>query len=231
MTESRFSELVNLFFDQEISSVELAELEAVLQSSPVRRGEFEARRKLQRAMIYAMLSPEERARLEGVQAEKVAVRAARPKLVKAGLVAIGLAAGVVVGISLNAAYLVHQSETLPGNTVASFEETLSDILVARYERLERLQSEDTQVASIAAQLRLLGLRPELAGGTVELRAVDVAALASVRAARQREIQRLRSAPSEYRLVQPEIFESRELRTGSANDRFTSGFEASLVGFK
>ena len=54
MTEAKFTELVNLYLDKEISENGLAELKVELAASAVRKAEFRERCRLHQAMRLAL---------------------------------------------------------------------------------------------------------------------------------------------------------------------------------
>lgn len=185
MTESRFSDLVNLYLDEELSSQERMELEQVLLKSPERRKEFDARLRLHAAMRQAFLSPQERA-LERMAKEPIQ----RRKLFKWALFPIGMAASVLVGFLLAANMIVKSSDSVSDAFLSDFgvSESSQDHLIGDY-----FPPQSESSSSVAAHLRLLGLRPGMVEETSSLSAVDMVAYREAQQARLKLINSLRPA--------------------------------------
>lgn len=188
MTENRFSELVNLYLDGELGAEERAELDFALKNSPECRKEFNARLKLHQAMRQALLSPEERA-LEQM-ALVSAARRMRSRLIKVASVPAAMAASLVLGFVLGAAFLIHEFESAPNELYtnhSSFDEIGENGLRHTFTTHKRHHGSNE---TLAAHMRLLGLRPELTSDAPALQKVDMAAHAQAQAMRLEAIERM-----------------------------------------
>lgn len=227
MSDYRFRELINLFLDEEMSVEERQELDGLLRIDPARRLEFESRCRLHRAMRLALLSPSQRASTERAVIDISTQHSRRMKL---GLLGAGMAASFVFGVLLTFLFAVQQSQKA---VETSFVEAESESFEWKARRLALSEvsrsAEDT--GSVAAHLRLLGLRPGMQEATPQLREVDLVAQAESRAARMEQIERL----SQERLPsntfsQPVIFSGAAQGVGAAY-RLPDGFDVSLASFK
>lgn len=227
MSEERFRELVNLHLDGEISKDEKAELQNELQSNHMRRQDFEARCRLQRAMRFALLTPDERLELEA-SARRMKVSSRRCYM-KASLLTFGLAASVVVSAGGFIAYCLLQTEQYTDGHV--FSHALSDdemdLRLAGLSGEVTAKSKDVR-CSVVAQLRLLGLTPGMIDDEPRLRSVDLAAQAEARQARMREIERLNEPSTYMAMPQPVLFNQGSARSSNS---MATGFDVSLVSYK
>jgi hypothetical protein len=277
MSGERFSELVSLYLDGEISEAQQAELWAVLAADARRNRDFRERCRLHEA-TRMILSPEASVGLkdlpDGGQLYNEAVQVARASLVKAGrfsaggarreagalmlfwrytCVGLGAAAAcVLLGLAL--AYPVIEQmerETIDGGwAAAEFEggervqaeaagesvDSLEDPVLAalgasevrRFANIRERRASHHR-ASLAAQLRLMGLRPELTPEEKQLRAVDLAESRTPErtrddAARLRQVQQLSPIP-EYR-----IFRAGQGRDDLPKQWGAGAFQSSLVAY-
>lgn len=219
MTDEKFTELVNLFLDEEISPQELRELERELASSPERKAHFTERLCLHRATQMA-LAPQRQ-------------RPARPTRERWWL-ASGLAAGMVLGLMM----WVPAQFGLPGDPegvaaeiagIATEEDPLASLGRREVERFlvaqQRLHQER---ASLVAQMRLMGLRPELTPVDKQLRpiqpgAIEPRTVGLSQAERLLQLQELRAIP-EPRLLRVEA-------SSPGNDTGERGFESAGFEFR
>lgn len=273
MTEERFTELVNLYLDKEISERGLRELRAELSSNAERKAEFRERCQLHQAMRLALdpkvggkgrrrrLSSSEKGARPATRVtheasrgkrrgEKRSGRSSRAHLTRPGdseaektvefqrwVLGTGLAASFALGFVLLAPMM---RDVAPTGDLLSFgggeieqpkqEDPLDSVGRSEIRRFANVQEQRSmnQRASIAAELRLLGLRPEVTPRDKELHQIDLAAVQIQDTERDpvrllQDIQAIESMPAP-RILRLE-FESDEPVT-----RWPSGFESSLASF-
>jgi hypothetical protein len=144
-----------------------------------------------------------------------------------------MAACFVIGVLLTFTFAVQQSQKL---SETSFVESDTEALDLKTRRLSNSESigasrGDEESGSVAAHLRLLGLRPGMSETTPELRDVDMVAQAELKAARMQQIESLyRDRMSTLALPAAVIF-SEPSRNMPASQRFPAGFDVSLASFK
>jgi len=269
MTEEKFTELVNLYLDKEISESGLAELKAELASDAKRKAEFQERCRLHQAMRLA-LNPRagqgrraskragtSKSRCSGAgsgtrdQAVRRGTRLASRRPVStrihpeaAGQVLLprwilgsGLAACLVLGFVLLSPVFrdttsVASQPALKGVDADELvaEDPLDQIGRAELRRFALIQEQRAanRRASLAAQLRLMGLRPELTPEAKHLRSVDLAATQPLplrsNASLLDEVQKMRPMP-EPQILRAESF------GGEPASRWPGGFQSSLANFK
>lgn len=223
MKESKFTELVNLYLDQEISSVEIELLREELAVCPARKAELESRYRLHQAMRIAV-APEAAKEAElRVLTVKKASQASR---LTAWLLSFGIAACVCAAFVLFRPVIREASSVAPG-------EELTEILQSDMKRFAATQGAgESRRGSLASQLRLMGLTPALSPLKPQLSTVDVEALLQREARRQREIDRINqyqaySAMPEQRLFEPSPHAARELQSPQ---RQPAVFQSSLASF-
>lgn len=238
MTDETFTELVNLYLDKEISEKDLRRLKAELSADARRRRLFVERSRLHTAMQLA-LNPQAGAAMEGV--------APKPSSVVAfdWFMGTGLAAALVLGVVFLTSSVWDRVPSPPfGNEakVSSFaepdflEQALSewngDAELKRYASRQQ-QGLANERASFAAQLRLMGLRPELTPQDKVLRAVDLAALETEPTRSQAELlsalQR-NSVMPEARILRYDAEMGSNAENGSP-ETYGSGFQSSLISFR
>jgi len=223
MKESKFTELVSLCFDREISSVEIELLREEIAVCPTRKAEFESRYRLHQAMRLAV-APEalEVAEFRALAAKKTS----QVSRLTAWLIGFGIAACV------SATFVLLRPTIRESSSVASAEE-LTEMLQSDMNRFAATQGTvGLRRGSLASQLRLMGLTPELAPLERQLSSVDVEALLQSETRRQREIDRINlyqtySAIPEQRLFEPLPSSTRERQP---QQRLPAGFQSSLASF-
>lgn len=223
MNDARFTELVNLYFDQEITSGELELLREALADSPTRKCEFEARYRLHQAMQMAV-APQ--AREFDQFRELVAKKTTRASRLTVWVLGSGVAACVTFGVVLLRPVLQEPS------SVASTEE-LTDVDRSDMARFAATQARtELRRGSLASELRLMGLTPEMAPAERELSGVDVEALRQREARRLDEIDRINQYKAYSAMPEPQLFESLEQNPAreSQAQRWPTGFKASLANF-
>ena len=223
MKESKFTELVNLYFDQEISSVEIELLREELAVCPARKAEFESRYRLHQAMRIAVAP-------EALEVAEFRVLAAKKTSQASRLTAWVLGFGIATCVT--AAFVLLRPVIREASSVASVGE-LTEMLQSDMKRFAATQgAAGSRRGSLASQLRLMGLTPGLAPLEPQLSSVDVEALLQRETRRQREIDRINqyqaySAIPEQRLFQPLPQAARELQP---QQRWPAGFQSSLASF-
>ena len=223
MKESKFTELVNLYFDQEISSVEIELLREELAVCPARKAEFESRYRLHQAMRIAVAP-------EALEVAEFRVLAAKKTSQASRLTAWLLGFGIAT--CMTTAFVLLRPVIREASSVASVGE-LTEMLQSDMKRFAATQdTAGSRRGSLASQLRLMGLTPGLAPLEPQLSSVDVEALLQRETRRQREIDRINqyqaySAIPEQRLFQPLPQAARELQP---QQRWPAGFQSSLASF-
>jgi len=223
MKESKFTELVNLYFDQEISSVEIELLREELAVCPARKAEFESRYRLHQAMRIAVAP-------EALEVAEFRLLAAKKTSQASRLTAWVLGFGIATCVT--AAFVLLRPVIREASSVASVGE-LTEMLQSDMKRFAATQgAAGSRRGSLASQLRLMGLTPGLAPLEPQLSSVDVEALLQRETRRQREIDRINqyqaySAIPEQRLFQPLPQAARELQP---QQRWPAGFQSSLASF-
>jgi hypothetical protein len=223
MNDAKFTELVNLYFDREITSGDLEWLQQELAANPTRKREFEARFRLHKAMRMAVAPEvEEVARFSELGARK-ATRASRLTALVFGS---GIAACAAVGFVLLKP-VIRESEAVT---------TTDDIPGMARSDMQRFAATQglpkSRRGSLASHLRLLGLTPEMAPAERQLSGVDHEALRQREVRRQYEIDRINQFKAFSAMPEPRLFESlddsptRETQT----QRWPTGFKSSLASF-
>jgi len=174
MTEEKFTELVNLYLDKEISGEDLERMKAEILANPDRERAFVERCRLHRAMRLA-LEPDVRASGSGVFV---------PRWLLLSGMAASLALGFVFLAPINSSLTDSGGATtlvdaaLERFSPATTEEELTPLRKSELQRYASVQ-EQRQVnprASLVSQMRLMGLRPEHTPQDKKLERVDLAAI-------------------------------------------------------
>ena len=227
MNEARFSELVNLYFDQEIAPEAIESLRDELARCPARRREFEARYRLHQGMRVALA--------EGaVKGEQRRARAARQTVQVARWAALLLGSGLAACVTLAVLVLRPAFQAPPSLSSVEPLEALEPL--ARTD-LERFVA--TRTAPVAADARADGrlaawrlfnapaaiASPPL-GGTAPER------VTARQAAVQRTSDTLGLPPARAPLPHSPVFEllPRSGPGAGVPQRWPSGFRASLANF-
>lgn len=184
MTDEKFTELVNLYFDREISAEDLNQLKAEIAARPDRKQIFAERCRLDKAMRLA-LAPrgqgsrrtssrrsKSRSRSGATRSPRVEASARRSSGAGSSLPRWVLGSGLVASLALGLMLLtpVFRDTITPGAQPALVGvdlEELQDPLASlgkselrRYAAAQQ-QTEVKYHTSLVAQMRLMGLRPEL----------------------------------------------------------------------
>jgi hypothetical protein len=236
MKEAKFTELVNLYFDREISSVEIELLREELAVCPARKAELESRFQLHRAMCIAVAP-------EALKVAEFRVLAAKKTSQASRLTAWLLGCGIAA--SVGAAFVLLNPVIREASSVASAEEH-TEMLHTEMLHTEMLQSDikrfaatqgtaDSRRGSLASQLRLMGLTPALAPLEPQLSTVDVEALLQREARRQHQIDRINqyqaySVMPEQPLFEPLPQSDWESQPQQPQQQWSAGFQSSLASF-
>ncbi len=260
MTEEKFTELVNLYLDREISDRGIAELKVELKENAERKLEFAERCRLHQAMRLA-LNPavskrpatSKGSRPSPGQTSRSTSRSRRQPIAAPirgtgtservtsfprWIMGTGLVACLALGFTLLVPVFrdttaVASQPALDGVDADELieQDPLDTIGRRELRRFATIQAqrEASQRASIAAQLRLMGLRPEFTPKEKQLRTVSIAAARRPTPTRNdakllSEVQKLSPIPAQQILR----IESMEAEPAT---RWPGGFEPSLASFK
>ncbi|WPJ94965.1 hypothetical protein SH580_16170 [Coraliomargarita algicola] len=283
MTEEKFTELVNLYLDKEISERGLADLKAELAVNAKRKAAFQERCRLHQAMRLA-LQPQaakhrsSSSRSSGRASSRSGASLSRSREARAGglrhasrqssshsshrsvefsarvekgsatekvhfsrwIIGTGLAASFAIGVTLLVPVFrdsTHIASQPPLKGVNANELAEVDPLdtIGRSELRRFATTQDQRAsnhrASIAAQLRLMGLRPEHTPEVKRLRPVSLAAAQRPTPTRN-SAELLAGVQQMLPMPTPQILrveaESTQYEPGS---RWPSGFHSSLASFK
>lgn len=261
MTNKEFTELVDLFLDQEISVEDQRRLQCALSSDPDRKRQFMQRKCLHQATRLA-LDPAERKRLLRKQSSRRCGRSHRPSLshsrgrcsgqnsrrqaaaspLPGWMLVSGMAASLLIAFVLLGPVfrgVVHSSMiadfvgsdiSIEAPAMDRREVDPADLRAADLERyLKEKQRAVQSRSSLAARMRLLGLRPELTPADKRLHSIDSAQLEPKRvsisqAERLNAIQQMRAMP------EPELLRVAETRGGERRQSARHAFDVQLVGY-
>ncbi|HAV12908.1 MAG TPA: hypothetical protein DCX06_05365 [Opitutae bacterium] len=281
MTEERFSELVNLYLDKEISAEDLDLLKAELAENSERKSEFQERCRLHQAMRLAMGAPtskrssrssksassrrsrsqvasrggirrsrattgstvNSRGQRSAASSRKAAKPSARADLVlpvshfPRWILALGLAACLALGVVLlfpvftDTTHISKQS--LEGLDEDELKESVDPLDAVERSDLRRFvtiqESRNRRSASLAAELRLLGLHPEVMDEEAALSEVSLASI-QPRNNRERRLEMLNHLKEYTPIPEPRILHSSEARS-ERSYTWPAGFKTSLANFK
>lgn len=281
MIEEKFSELVNLYLDKEISAEDLELLKAELADNSERKIEFQERCRLHQAMRLAMsgasslsnsggrgssrssrrrvmpapsaksirtnkstLVPQRAASTATRRLKQSSNRSSKvfdepPSAVRLPRWATGLAfaACMVIGYMILSPFLkevVHVSK----HTLKSVYQDEVDASAYPLDAVDRLglkrfanshQSIARKSSSLAAELRLLGLHPEVMEQDVALSEISIASI-QPRDVSKRRIEMLNQMKEYSPMPVPTILETAEPR-GRRSTSWPAGFQTSLANFK
>lgn len=199
MTDEKFTELVNLYFDKEISAESLRQLKAEIAACPERKRAFAERCRLDKAMRLALAPRGQGSRRTSTRrrfrSRSASAATRRPHFEASArsssgrgtslprwVLGSGMAASLVIGAILLTP--VFRDTVVPGAQPALVgvdQEELQDPLASlsnpdlrRYAAAQQ-QAGAQYHASLVAQMRLMGLRPELTPQDKELREVGLTA--------------------------------------------------------
>ena len=266
MTGEKFTELVDLYLDEEISGEDLKRLRAELAADPERKQRFLERRCLHRATGLA-LAPKtsrgtskrrrhaKRRRRSSVgsdhrhgSSQRRVKRSAGEETLRTApnlpnplprwILGTGMAASLLVASvllrpvfrdSLHGSWFANLMPSQTPEAVIG-DDLLAEVRASDLERYRKIQARaDQRQASLVAQMRLLGLRPELTPADKQLRAVEPSTLEPERneisrAEHLARLQKLRPIP------EPKLFRSQVNETDRQSGWGRGGFDVHLVGY-
>ncbi|MBL00439.1 MAG: hypothetical protein CMI34_03400 [Opitutales bacterium] len=172
MTEDKFTELVNLYLDKEISECGLAQLKSELVANAERKDDFAGRCRMHQAMRIALnpQSPRRSYKFWRYGYNSLSSSSHKMTTFPRWIMGTGFAAILALSFALLMPVFrdtpaVTSQPTLNGVEVKDLFEfdMLKSIGHREIRRFVNMQAQrkDNQQASLAAQLRLLGLSPEL----------------------------------------------------------------------
>ncbi|MEM7792378.1 MAG: hypothetical protein AAF546_13315 [Verrucomicrobiota bacterium] len=178
MTDDRFRELVNLHLDREITKDDLALLQDEIEKNEARRKEFESLHSFHRAMQAALRSAETsgQERTDGFSAHSVVgIRELLvPSIYVAGLAACFAIVFLALGPTFVSSHLA--AEVSEEDSYAAGIPEVPEIKIDKTRMvrvMERRRHDDSRKATLATQLRLLGMNPGILPVERELASVDL----------------------------------------------------------
>lgn len=254
MTDEKFSELVNLYLDKEISSSELETLKAELATNADRKADFAERCRLHQAMRMALGVPSSakparrrtsqsstRSTRNVVNPSRKSVPATHQAAPVASFPRWVLGAGLAASMAVGGALLF---PTFTDTTHASKqklegvepEELIEKDLFEAVDRSDLKRFASTQqeaiqrAATLAAELRLLGLRPDVTSGELALQEVSYASTQPRELLPRRRVVIFHQLKDYSPIPEPAILESADSEPARAAI-WPSGFQTSLATFK
>ena len=223
MNKSEFEELINLYFDREISAKELKCLKKELATNASRRHEFKFRYHLHQATCSVLSAEDVRFSGQAIAKNLAADQAKyRPSLT----FGLGMAACLLVLLTTSILIMrepTNESDTFVVKTSNSPEEV----------RSVENQALDIQFQkNLSSQLRLAGLTPDIAPSNQQFSRVDTEALQK----RDTHLQDIIEQMNRYRtysaVLQPQLVESSGRTYESpSSSQWPKGFKSSLASFK
>ena len=240
MTEDKFTELVNLYLDKEISECGLAQLKSELAANAERKDDFAESCRMHLAMRMALNPQSPKRSYEFWRNESNSLSPSSHKVTTLPLwiMGTGFAASLALGFALlmpvfRETPAVSSQTTLKGVEVEDlFEDDLLDRIghqeIRRFANVQA-QRKANQQASLATQLRLLGLSLELTPKKKQLRPFSAAAALRPEEVRDyaellMEVQEMSAMPP------PQILRVESMQSESAAS-WSGGFQSSLASFK
>ena len=220
MNDSKFTELVNAYFDREITFAELECLRKELAANSERRHEFEIRYRLHKAMCAALS-------VDGIKTtrhDKLIFQKADWTNIFVGLFGFGIAACVAVSLILS---------------VSIFRETNSKLQLSNRDLLNRSEIEryvenrvvrEHSRGSLASQLRLMGLTPDIVPDEPQLSNVDMESLRQREILRQRAIDRINQYKMYSTLSNLKLNASQSSDAETNSQLLPAGFQSTLASF-
>lgn len=225
MNESKFEELVNLYFDQEISADELKCLKEELAASVDRRREFEVYYRLHQATCSALSKGEQRVSRQTAPESLCANR-----LTYNPSIAFGLGIAACLLILLTPTFLLMRN--FPSNMDTNIAET-TDSLVEGYDTVDQETAALPARVSPASELRLAGLATDVAPSDQKFSHVQTEVLQQREVRLQDMIKQMDQYKAYSALSEPHYIEPTVRSYEAFNDstRWPDGFNSSLASFK
>ena len=225
MNESKFEELVNLYFDREISGVELECLKKELAARADRRREFQLRYRLHQATCSALSTemiafPEKGASIDQTTG--------RSRYTSSLMLRSGMAACFLVLLTTSI-FIMRDSANKADTFIAKTSNTTSEM-----RSMENQKPDLPLQGSLSSQLRLAGLTPDLAPSNQEISRIDTEALRQRAANLQGMIKQIDRYKVYSAIPEQPLVESfgRSYETSSSSPwSMPASFKSSLASFK
>ena len=225
MNKSKFEELVNLYFDREISDAELECLKEELAAKIDRRREFQSRYQLHRATCSALFSKSATISDPAAAATQTTYQRRYTLSMLSGL---GLAACFLVVFTAST-FFMHGPANDVSNMVSM--ETLDSPDVG-VQFLESEEPKEPLQGNLTSQLRLAGLTPDIVPSNQTLSSVDTEALRKREAHLQNVIDRVNSYRTYSAIPKAQLIEpSKYSYETSSSSNWSAGFSTSLASFR
>ena len=220
MNESKFEELVNLYFDREISAAELARLKKELADNEDRRNAFQMRYQLHKATCVALSSESD---------ERVATASVsdRYRIRHSSFLGFGIAACLLFVFATSLLVTRDSADDVERYTVEARD------LSGRALYSENQEPETQSQGSLSSQLRLAGLTPEITPANQSFSRVDAEALRQREARLQDAIEQIDRYKVYSAMPEPQLIRSleRTYSTSSSSSNWPTGFKSSLASFR
>ena len=240
MTEDKFTELVNLYLDQEISDCGLAQLKSELAANAERKDDFAGSCRMHLAMRMALNPQSPKRSYEFWRNESNSLSPSSYKVTTFPRWIMGTGFAAILALSFALLMPVFQdtpavsSQTTPNGVEVEdpFEDDLLDRIghqeIRRFANVQA-QLKANQQASLATQLRLLGLSPEFTPKKKQLQFISAAATLRPVVVRDHtellaEVQKMTD------MSPPQIFRVESMQS-EASAPWPGGFQSSLASFK
>ncbi len=225
MNKSEFEELVNLYFDQEISDVELECLKEELAARVDRRREFQSRYQLHQATCSALFS---KSAITSAPTAAATQTTYQRRYMLSMLSGLGLAACFLV-VFATSTFLMRGPANYVNNMVSMETSDSPDVGV---QSLESEEPKEPLPGNLTSQLRLAGLTPDIAPSNQTLSSVDTEALREREAHLQGVIERVNSYRTYSAIPKAQLIEPSEYSyETSSNSNWSAGFSTSLASFR
>ena len=224
MNNSKFEELVNLYFDREISGAELECLKEELAANLDRRSEFQLRHQLHRATCSALSS---------VKTVNFDQAVATPSTTYQRRYTLSMLSGLSVAACL---LIVFATSILlirePANDIEMVSVKTSNPSDRETQYSENKRLELPLQGSLTSQLRLAGLTPDIVPSNQQLSTVDTEALRQREMHLQNTIEKLDGYGTYSAMPEPQLIESSEpLYEVSSDNYWPANFKTSLASFR
>ena len=240
MTEDKFTELVNLYLDKEITDCGLAQLKSELAANAERKDDFAESCRMHLAMRMALNPQSPKRSYEFLRNESNSLSPSSHKVNTFSLwiMGTGFAASLALSFALLMPFFrdtpaVSSQTTLKSVEVEDlFEDNLLDGIghqeIRRFANVQA-QRKANQQANLATQLRLLGLSSELTPKKKQLRFISADAALRPEVVRDHaellvEVQKMSAMPP------PQILRVESMQS-EASAPWPGGFKSSLASFK
>ena len=221
MKESKFTELVNSYFDREITVAELESLRREIAENPERRRDFEVRYRLHKAMCAALSNDD----LGPLQSGSSIAQRIEQKNVSNWFFGLGMAALFILSFAFSASLFRESNREFQ----LSDENSLSKSDIER--NMENQAVREQSRGGLASQLRLMGLTPDIVPLKPRLSEVDVESLRQLEIRRQQAIDRINQYKAYSAFSKLRSNESLQYSSSVRNDQLLPpGFQSTLASF-